>query len=221
MEVHPSRVIEFSPDATHLCLGRGGLQLDLVELAGCSIVARIAFKSAPTAVLWKYSVPDFLIVGLRDGSFTIVTVDGESEVTFGRTYGLGGPAHVSAIAMSDVHGVLAIATGPIVRIYRFERGTRESLFSITSHFLLMICCRAHQSTFLTCVTLMMVRKVTEYGLSSLWCFLTPGTFSRLIPPGSREWGTLGTFIPGSPSSRVVVSHQSPRTLRGPGQCTCT
>jgi len=120
---NPLDVIEFSPNTNLLCLGRGDLRLDLVDLATCSTVATIVLESAPSAVLWKY--PHFLIVGLKDGSFTSVTVNSDYEVTIGRVYGLGASTHVSAITMSDVHGILVIATGSIVHIYRFEQGTRK------------------------------------------------------------------------------------------------
>jgi len=135
VQSNPSRVIEFSPDASLICLGRGNPQLDFIELATCSAVATTRFRSAPSAVLWKYSTPNLLIVGLRDGSFTTITVNRDFEVTFGQVYRPGTSVRVSAIAMSDVHGILAVATGPIVHIYRFEQGSRESPFpsSVASH----------------------------------------------------------------------------------------
>lgn len=89
---------------------------------------------------------------MKNGTFTTVTIDEDFEVTFGQAHRTGASAHVSAIAMSDIHGILAIATGPIVRIYRFERGTRESPFPFTSRFLLLIRYRVRQLTFLTCVS---------------------------------------------------------------------
>lgn len=139
VEWNPTRVIELSPDASLLCVGRGNLRLDLIDLVTCFSKATITFQSTPTAVLWKCSrAPHLLIVGLRDGSFTAVTANRRFEVTVGQTYRSGASAYVSAIAMSDVHGILAIATGPIVHIYRFEQGTSESQIPIASDYYSLI-----------------------------------------------------------------------------------
>lgn len=103
----------------------------LVNAAGCHPIGTIELQRIPTAVLWKASAPHLLIVGMADGTFTTTTINESLEVTIGPTYRTGGLAHISAFAMDGIHKILAVATGPLVHIYRFEPGDCELTFPIT------------------------------------------------------------------------------------------
>jgi hypothetical protein len=137
---HPIRAMEISPDMKFLCIG-GGSSLYILDSVFGSALALIEFDITPVVVRWYMTAPHLIFAGFNDGTFTTVKmmVTPDLKITTGSSYGDGHTAPVSAIAMDGTNSVLAVATGQIIHLYRFEPSGGSAPFLSSPDFILTPC----------------------------------------------------------------------------------